>query len=92
MLTNESGQILYDTPGIRLLWSVSKKAGNHYLQPSDLDAKGDGTITDKVFGVFNEKDDGRFRLLADKVSLNNPETHATSIEKVGKRQSYCPCS
>ena len=81
MLTNESGQILYDIFGIRLLWTVSKK-GNQYLQSFDFNAKGDGRVTDKVFGVFSEKVDGRRMLLADNISLNNPETNGISIGKV----------
>ena len=82
MLTNESGQILYSTPGVRLLWNVSKKAGTHYLQSCDLNAKGDGTVADKEFGVSNEKVDGRLRLLADKELLKNPINMRLQLRKL----------
>ena len=32
MITDQAGQILHDTPNLRLLWRVSKKDGNQWLQ------------------------------------------------------------
>ena len=84
MITDQVGQVLYDTPNMRLLWSVSLKHGNRWLQSVELNAKANGTVTDRVFGTSNGQVDGRLRLLADRSSLNNPESSDTSIGKVGK--------
>ena len=32
MITDQAGQILHDTPNLRLLWRVPKKDGNQWLQ------------------------------------------------------------
>ena len=39
----------------------------------ELNAQGDGTVTDAEFGRSNEQVDGRLRLLTDKPVLNNPD-------------------
>ena len=58
MITDQAGQILHDTPNLRLLWRVSKKDGNQWLQAVELNAQGDGTVTDAEFGKSNEQVDG----------------------------------
>ena len=72
MITNQAGQVLHDTPNIRLLWRVSKKDGNHWLQSVELNAQGGGIVTDREHGKLNEQVDGILRLLADKSALNSP--------------------
>ena len=54
MIIDQAGQVLYDTPNIMLLWSVSLKHGNRWLQSVELNAKGNGAVADRVFGTSNE--------------------------------------
>ena len=61
MITDQSGQILHNTPHLRLLWRILKKEGNEWLQGVELNAQGDGTVTDAEFGSLNEQVDGRLR-------------------------------
>ena len=59
MITNEAGQILHNTPHIRLLWRISKKDGKDCIQGVELNAQGDGTVIDARFGRSNEQVAGR---------------------------------
>ena len=83
MITNQAGQVLHDTPNIRLLWRVSKKDGHRWLQSVELNAQGDGTVTDREHGKLNEQVDGKLRLLADRSALNNPGLSDASIGRLG---------
>lgn len=84
MITSHAGQVLYDTPGIRLLWSVSLKNGNHWLRSLELNADGNGTVTDKEFGMPNEQVAGKLRVLSDRSVLSNPDSSAITMGQLGK--------
>ena len=82
-MTDQAGQILHNTPHIPLFWRVSTKHGNQWLQGDELNAQGDGTVTDAEFGTLNEQVDGRLRLLADNTILNNPDWPDFSMGRLG---------
>ena len=82
MITNHQGLILHSTPNLRLLWRISKKEGNEYLQGVELNAQGDGTAGDAEFGRSNVQVAGRLQLLADKTILNNPDWKDYSMRKL----------
>jgi len=82
MITNYQGQILHNTPELRLLWRTSRKDGNEYLVGTEFNAQGDGTAGDAKFGQSNVQVAGRLQMMANKHNLNNPDWTDYSMKEL----------